>query len=79
MACPIIKEQLLVELYRGPITVPCDSALRDAIDFTEYSKNAVSRAMGSLIKNGKAIRSRREPEHMDDSDRPVTYSRVPQL
>ncbi len=73
MADAVIKEKLLTQLHKGPIRVHCDGALRDELGWWQFSKRAVSRAMGSLIKNGEATRSRREAEYMHDDDRPVIY------
>lgn len=73
MSDPLIREQLIDELYRGPVTVPRDGALRDVLGWAEYSKNAVCRAMGRLITDGLAVRCRAPMEYIGHSDRPVTY------
>ncbi len=73
MSDPVIREQLKDYLYRGPVTVPSDSALRDAVGFADCSKNQVNRAMGRLVSDGDVIRCRPEPQHMGDEDRPITY------
>lgn len=73
MSDPVIREQLVDYLYRGPVTVPSDSALRDEVGFNDCSKNQVNKAMGRLITNGEVVRCRPEPQHMGDEERPITY------
>lgn len=72
MADPMICDEIFAALEQQEIVVDTHGAFRHKAGIHGSSK-AVKRALGSMIKAGKVVRQRPEPEGCSGGYRPITF------